>query len=79
MAVEHNAFRRQARSLMPEARLGRLPTARTYGSARRLAGRVRDKLVEAGEAPVDLLDVRAFVWETLRPKAVEQLARLEQA
>lgn len=58
----------QARSIHP-AKIPSRPSLAGYRRARRTARGVRDKLIALGLAPGSLLDVHAFVWETLRPKA----------
>lgn len=70
-------FRLQKRSVAPDARLGRHPSPRGYRSAQRVAHKVRDELTNNHSLqPRDLLDVRVFITQTLRPKAVTMLSEM---
>ena len=73
VCVRRKAFRLQARSVAPDARVGKHPSPRGYKRARRIAKKTRAQLVENDFEPRDLFDVRQFIWETLRPKGQETL------
>ena len=79
VCVRRSAFRLQARSLAPETVLKRVPTPKGYRRARKLARRTFDKLEREGMKPRDLLDVRVFIWETLRPKGRTMLEELSRS
>ncbi len=65
--VRRRVFQLQARSTSP-CKLPATPSLAGYRRARRVARVTRDKLVAAGLEPRSMLDVHAFIWETLRPK-----------
>ncbi len=69
VAVKVSVFREQARWLSPTLRVGDTPSGDQYARLCEMAQRLRDLLVEKGLAPRDLLDVRDFMWMTLRPSA----------
>jgi hypothetical protein len=71
--VRRSAFVRQAALIAPAARYSRRARPGSYGNFRRVAHGVRDRLVEAGHEPRDLLDVYDFIWTTLRSSALEHL------
>jgi hypothetical protein len=68
IVVRRQVLHLQARSVHP-AKVPSKPNLAGYRRARRTARGVRDKLVALGMKPASMLDVHAFVWETLRPKA----------
>ncbi len=68
IVVRRQVLHLQARSVHP-AKVPSKPSLAGYRRARRTARGVRDKLVGMGMTPRSMLDVHAFVWETLRPKA----------
>lgn len=57
----------QGRSTTP-SKIPKKPSLAGYRRSRRIARATRDKLVATGLEPRSMLDVHAFVWETLRPK-----------
>ena len=65
--VRRQVMRLQARSVSP-AKIPTQPSLAGYRRARRVGRGTRDKLLQAGLKPRDLLDVYGFIWETLRPK-----------
>lgn len=67
MPIRRQVVQLQARCTSP-VKLPSSPSLAGYRRARRVAHATRDRLVEQGLSPDDLLDVYAFVWETLRPK-----------
>ncbi len=75
--VRRSAFVRQAAVIAPAARYSRRARPGSYGNFRRVAHGVRDKLIDAGHEPRDLLDVYDFVWTTLRASALEHLGENE--
>jgi hypothetical protein len=73
VCVSPNAYRKQARSLSPSLRFDAAPTGLLYDRLRAMALQVRDRLVEAGMEPKDLIDVYDFIWTTQRPSAKKLL------
>jgi len=73
VAVQHRPFALQARSLDPSAAVPKAPSPIGYSRFQKLAHTVRDRLVQRGHTPADLIDVRGFIWETLRPRGVQTL------
>lgn len=76
VCVKRQVFELQAREVKPGAHIPKKVNRRGYRRARRVAKRVSKQLEQAGRAPRDLLDVRRFVWETLRPKGQKLLEEL---
>jgi len=74
--VRANVFDRQGQALVPGFHGAKLPSATDYGRYMTIIEKVRDRLEEKGEIPTDLLDVGDFIWETMRPAARDELARL---
>lgn len=64
----------QAEWMAPGLAMTKQPNGPTYSRLRAMAMTLGERLGEAGLAPRDLLDLHDFMWETLRPKAREQLA-----
>jgi hypothetical protein len=73
VCVRHTAFLKQAGSIAPTGRYSSRARLRSYKNFRRVARTVRERLVELGHEPRDLLDVHDFIWATLRKSAVEKL------
>lgn len=71
--VRRSAFVRQAAVIAPAARYSRRARPGSYNNFRRVAHGVRDRLIDAGHEPRDLLDVYDFIWTTLRTSALEHL------
>lgn len=71
VCVKRRVFALQALEVRPGSSVPKKVNRRGYRKARRVARATRDKLVAAGLEPRDLLDVRRFVWDTLRPKALQ--------
>ncbi|TNF34653.1 MAG: hypothetical protein EP329_06990 [Deltaproteobacteria bacterium] len=78
VCVKASAFRTQARWMAPKLKLEAVPDGATYERVRAMAGHALERLQEKGAKPRDLLDVHAFVWLTLRPKAREILDQLRR-
>lgn len=76
IAVKRNALELAARSVLPGVTLRRTPSARGYGKALRIARAVRRNLEDNDLHAPDLLHVRIFTWQTLRPKARDILDEL---
>lgn len=72
LCPRRSVFRLQARTLRLHTVIRSSPTPRSYRSALRIARRVRAVLEENDMAPRDMLDVRIFIWETLRPRGRAQ-------
>ena len=70
-----SALALQARSLDPSAAVPKASSLIGY-SRFQLAHTVRDRLVQRGHTPADLIDVRGFIWETLRPRGVQTLDQI---
>ncbi len=69
VCVRPTSMREQLKQLAPTLTLERWPSGAQYSSLLGVATRVQDKLKEAGEKPVDLLDIYDFVRLTTRPAA----------
>lgn len=67
VCVKPSVIDQQARLVRPRTRVGKRVTPRGYKRARKVIRAIRKQLIEAEEIPADLLDVRSFVWHTLRP------------
>jgi hypothetical protein len=76
VAVQHRPFALQARSLDPSAAVPKAPSPIGYSRFQKLAHTVRDRLIQRGHTPADLIDVRGFIWETLRPRGVQTLDQI---
>ncbi len=74
ICVKPGALRKQALWMAPQLRYERVPTAGLYERFRKMCRDVEGRLREAGHEPRDLIDVREFIWVTLRPKAATLLA-----
>lgn len=70
VVIRRRVLQLQAAIVRP-TRIPSAPTLAGYRRGRRVMRATRDKLVGAGLKPKNLLDVYAFVWETLRPKGQE--------
>jgi hypothetical protein len=79
VAVEHRPFALQARSLDRNSAVPRAPSPVGYQRFLALAEQVRTRLTERGQAPRDLIDVRGFIWETLRPRGQQTLEEIRSA
>lgn len=77
VCVKRRAFQLQALEIKPGTHLTKRVNKRSYRRARRVARATRAALVETGLQPTDLLDVRRFMWDTLRPKGQKLLEQLE--
>lgn len=77
VCVKRRPLELQARSIKPGTTIRKRPGRNAYRKARRIARAARKRLEAEGLQPRDLLDVRAFVWETLRPSAQRKLADLK--
>jgi hypothetical protein len=73
VAVNHRPFALQARSLDPNSAVPKAPSPIGYNRFQALAHTVRDRLIDRGHKPADLMDIRGFIWETLRPRGVQAL------
>ncbi len=76
VCVKHNVFQQQARIVSAAAVTRKRPTPLGYERMSAVARATHNALVEAGLKPADLLDVRSFIWETLRPSGQDTLAEL---
>ncbi len=76
VAVRWRVFRAQAHEVSPGLFVRRVPTPAGYEQARAIARATWEQLKEEGLEPRDLLDVREFIWETLRPKGQQIQANL---
>lgn len=74
IAVHGPTFRQQARLMAPRLRIPQRPGSGIYGRIQEMGKAVRDRLVEAGMAPHDMLDVHEFIRVTLGPKALRGIA-----
>lgn len=74
--IKPRALRKQARVLGTDALVRRLPSPLGYAAARRVNGELAAALTQAGLQPGDSFDLRAFAWETLRPRGLARLAEL---
>jgi hypothetical protein len=74
--IKPRALRKQARVLGTDALVRRLPSPLGYAAARRVNGELASALADAGLQPRDSFDLRAFAWETLRPRGIARLAEL---
>lgn len=68
VCVKRSVFKLQARAVLASRKVAKKVTARRYRDARKIARAVRERLEEADLQPRDMLDVRNFIWQTLRPK-----------
>lgn len=71
--VRHSAFLREAAVIAPRAKYSKRARPGAYRNFLRVAKGVRERLVDAGHEPRDLLDVYDFIWATLRGSALEHL------
>ncbi|MCB9779254.1 MAG: hypothetical protein H6742_11875 [Alphaproteobacteria bacterium] len=69
--VKWRVFRAQAQIVDPHVFVRQVPTPGGYLRARDLAVETGRRLADAGLEPRDLLDVREFIWQTLRPRGQE--------
>jgi hypothetical protein len=69
VCVRKSVFLKQAATIAPELRYTRGPRRKSYESFLAVANRTRDRLLDAGLNPQDLLDIHDFAWLTLRPAA----------
>lgn len=71
VCVKRRVLALQALEVRPGSTIPKKVNRRGYRKARRVARTTREKLVAAGLEPRDMLDVRRFIWDTLRPKALQ--------
>jgi len=76
--IKPTSFKRQAKSLAPTLRYHAVPRAELYERFRQMAMSVRRQLGSSGLEPRDMLDVYAFIWETLRPKSLKRLSAMAE-
>lgn len=74
--VKPSVFRQQARFLMPDTEYEPAPTAAGYQAYKSMADDLRERIVKAGLAPKDNLDVYGFIFETMRPGLKDAYAAL---
>lgn len=77
LAVKWKTWRKQALTVRPSVFVRRLPTPGGYERVRDLALATQEKLEGLDMKPRDLLDVREFAWESLRPRGQKLLAELD--
>lgn len=77
ICIRPSTLKEQARWMAPRLEHDRRPNAELYERYLTMAHTVREKLVEAGFAPRDLMDVHDFMWTTLRPSAKKKIDDLE--
>lgn len=68
VCARQQAFELQGRSVSPDSAISGRPNERSYRASLRIAKEVEKRLRDGGLKPMDLVDVRVFIWETLRPK-----------
>ena len=73
VAIKPSVFRQQAAWMAPSMRYDANPQPKVYQRFRSMAQTIFDRLTEAGLKPRDMLDVRHFIWTTLRPKGLTML------
>ncbi|TVQ94955.1 MAG: hypothetical protein EA397_00435 [Deltaproteobacteria bacterium] len=73
MPIRRRVLLLQARAISP-VQVPATPSLAGYRRARRVAKSTHNALEKAGLQPENLLDVYAFIWETLRPKG-QKLAK----
>ena len=66
VCVRPSNFGTQARLLAPHLRISSVPNGRSYTGWLAMAKNVRQKLVDSGTAPADLMDVYDFIRLTAR-------------
>ena len=76
VAVKGSVFREQAKWMAPNLVISGQPTAAAYERLQEMAERLADQLRGSDVAPKDLLDVRDFIWLTLRPSAREEISAM---
>ncbi len=74
MCVRRTAMLKQAALFAPRAAYTKKPRRLAYSNFRKVARITRDRLLDAGHEPRDLLDIHDFIWKTLRPAAAKLLA-----
>lgn len=77
VCVHPSTFRKQAASLKPELDLPKEVSALAYRGVLDLVNATRKALNDKGIEPADLMDVKDFVWQTLRPSAKKILDDIE--
>jgi hypothetical protein len=75
VCVRRTTFRAQAAYMAPRLRIGKSPSVAVYQRCRDMTRRVMDRMEDGGLSPIDMLDVYDFMWETLRPKARDEIER----
>jgi len=79
VCIKRRVYAMQARELRPQVHITRKVRPRSYKRARRVARLARKELEAAGHSPRDMLDVRRFMWDSLRPKGQQLLEELDKA
>lgn len=69
--VKPTFARKQAQILGVDVAYDTKPNAKSYEDFEKVATRTRDLLMDRGHAPADLMDVHAFMADTLAPAAVK--------
>jgi hypothetical protein len=77
VCVKRRPFALEAREVKPGTHISKAVNRRSYRRARRVARKVRKLLTDQGMEPRDMLDVRRFVWDTLRPKGKKMLDEMK--
>ena len=74
--IKRSIFQVQARvhGAIPLTR--QRPTPQGYARLRKVGLTTRDALITRGLQPADLLDIRNFCWETLRPRGLQVMREL---
>ncbi len=71
--IRPSVFALQAKALAVTISAAKTPSSRAFASYIGLASHVREWLVAHEIPPKDLIDVHAFIWETLRPAARKRI------
>jgi hypothetical protein len=69
VCVRQSSFKNQAGSIAPNRVYTQRARRKPYRGFRKVARTVRQRLIEAGHAPKDMLDVHDFIHATLKPSA----------
>lgn len=73
VCVRKTVFLNQAATIEPDRRYANGPRRKAYKSFAEMARRTRDRLLDEGLNPRDLMDVYDFIWLTLRPAAAKHI------
>ncbi len=79
IAVKPELFQRQALWMAPGLRCSDRPMGLLYERMRTMALGVRERIEALELTPRDLLDVRDFMWLTLKPAARTRIAEMRLA